>query len=236
MDRERFDQMARDLGSGLSRRGVARAITGAVIGGILVTAEGGEAGSKNRRRGKRKKRPSQPVEENKVAVCHYDADAQTWQLITVGQSGWDNGHSKHAQDYLLSGECCSDRDCTGGKACKDGACKESGPAPCTECSDTCPGDPENNPTKTVTFSPAGSGYCSVIVNLTGFAGCTEYTAEYWSAARPDGYKAKSYGNVTLGPTDLSGSSQTNLGTFFEGGYLDIRLAGAAPDFQWLVDC
>jgi hypothetical protein len=106
---------------------------------------------------------------------------------------------------------------------------------CSSCGDGCPGAPENNPTKSVTFTSAGGGYCAVNVNLTGFAGCTEYTAEYWSAATTSGNKPKYYGNVTLGPTDLSGSSQTNLGTFFEGGAVDIRFVGAAANFQW-VDC
>lgn len=106
---------------------------------------------------------------------------------------------------------------------------------CTSCGDGCPGDPENNPTKSVTFTPAGADYCSVIVNLTGFAGCTEYTAEYWSAINTSGSRPQYYGTVTLGPTDLSGSSQSNLGTFAKGGAVDIRFTGAASNFQW-VDC
>ena len=107
---------------------------------------------------------------------------------------------------------------------------------CTTCSDTCTGAAENAPTKSLTFTPAGSDFCSVSVNLTGFAGCTEYTAEYWSAISPSGNRPTNNGNVTLGPTDLSGSSQTNLGTFVKGGYLDIRFLGGAPDFQWEVAC
>ncbi len=68
------------------------------------------------------------------------------------------------------------------------------------------------------------------MKLTGYAGCTEYTAEYWSALNPGGFRAQNRGNVTLGPTDLSGSSQTSLGTFVEGGYLDIRVNGVATDW------
>ena len=71
--------------------------------------------------------------------------------------------------------------------------------------------------------------------LTGYTGCTSFAAEYWSALNPGGFRAQNRGNVTLGPTDLSGSSQTSLGTFVEGGYLDIRINGVATDWT-PVEC
>lgn len=168
MDQERFDELARGLVSGATRRGMLRNLTGAALGGILVAVGVSEAETRKKKRGgKRKRRRSQ----------------------------------------------------------------------CASCGDGCPGDPENNPTKTVAFTPSSdSNFCVVTANLTGFAGCTAYTAEYWSAINPSGTKPKYYGDVTLGPTDLAGSSQTNLGIFGKGGYLDIRFLGDASDFQWLVDC
>lgn len=167
MDTARFDQFARGLTAGTSRRGVVRNLTGAALGGILAAAGTSETEARKKKRGKRKKRQSQ----------------------------------------------------------------------CTTCDQGCPAATENNPTKTVVFRPASDpNYCLVTVNLTGFAGCAEYTAEYWSAINPGGSRAQSYGPRTLGPTDLAGSSQTDLGIFAKGGYLDIRLTGAAPDFQWGVDC
>lgn len=241
MDQERFDDVARGLAPGISRRGIMRTLTGAAVGGMLAAVGASQAGARNKKKnrssGKRKgqgrsQARKQSAAAGKVAVCHYDADAETWELITVSQRGWDNGHAKHEQDYLLNGECCTDVDCSGDESCHDGACAVQ----CTRCGDGCAGAAETNPTKTLSFTPAGSDYCSVIVNLTGFAGCTEYTAEYWSAANPAGYRPVYYGNVTLGPTDMSGSSQTNLGSFAKGGYLDIRFVGDAPDFQWPVDC
>ena len=96
---------------------------------------------------------------------------------------------------------------------------------CTTCSDTCTGAAENNPTKTLSFTPTGDlNYCTVIVNLAGFAGCTSFTAEYWSKA------VGSFGPVTVGPTDLSGASQTTLGSYAKGGELDIRINGVVTDW------
>ncbi len=62
------------------------------------------------------------------------------------------------------------------------------------------------------------------MNLTGFAGCTSFTAEYWSKA------VGNFGNLTLVLTDLSGSSQTNLGSFAKSGELDIRINGVVTDW------
>jgi hypothetical protein len=107
---------------------------------------------------------------------------------------------------------------------------------CTTCSDECAGAPEANPTKTLLFTPTGDpDFCGVAVKLTGFAGCASFTAEYWSAINTSGFRAQDRGSVTLGPTDLAGSSQTALGTYVKGGAVDIRLDGAAADYQW-VDC
>ena len=97
---------------------------------------------------------------------------------------------------------------------------------CTSCGDGCPGDPESTPTKTYAFAPSGDpDYCVVAVHLAGFAGCTQFTAEYWAKA------VGNLGTVTLGPTDVSGSSQTTLGSYGKGGEVDIRINGAASSWQ-----
>lgn len=99
------------------------------------------------------------------------------------------------------------------------------PSRCTICSASCPGAAENTPTKTLSFAPTGDpNFCAVLVNLTGFAGCTSFTAEYWVKAIGD------LGDVTLGPTDLSGSSQTTLGSFAKSGELDIRINGVVTEW------
>jgi hypothetical protein len=213
--------------------------TGAAIGGLLAAVGAGEAAAgKQRGRGAGKsKGKGKGKERDKVDICHYDADRETWVKSSVSQHGWENGHAKHKRDYRLTGECCSDRDCEeANTSCIDGACTDDGPGQCTTCGDGCPGAAENNPTKTVTFVPIGNpDYCGVVVTLTGFAGCTEYAAEYWSALNEFGLRAQNRGPVTLGPTDLTGSSQTDMGTYVKGGAVDIRLAGAAANFQ-SVDC
>jgi hypothetical protein len=114
---------------------------------------------------------------------------------------------------------------------RGGKRRQPQPSQCSTCSESCPGAAENNPTKTLTFTPTNDpAFCVVTVNLTGYAGCTEYAAEYWSALNPGGFRAQNRGTVALGPTDLTGSSQTSLGTFVEGGYLDIRINGVATDW------
>jgi hypothetical protein len=112
MDQERFDQLARGLASGTTRRGMVRQFTGAALGGILVAVGISEAGAKKQKHGHGKGKASS-AGKDKVAVCHYDADAQTYVLINVSQSGWDNGHSKHKKDFQQADKngCCLDSDC-----------------------------------------------------------------------------------------------------------------------------
>ena len=242
MDQERFDEVARGLASGISRRGMVRNLTGTAIGGILVAVGTSDAGARKKKRGSGKgKRRSQGRSKaeraDKVAVCHYDADAETWELINVSKSGWDNGHSKHEQDYLLEGDCCTDGDCPGDESCRDGDCTPQ----CTTCGDGCTGDPENNPTVSVSFAPTGDpNYCSPTVHLTGFAGCTTYTYQYWAAFSSDGAGAQDFGLThPLTPTDLSGSSQTTVGSFFQGGggrWVEFRINGGPVSGWQRVSC
>ena len=93
MDDERFAGVLRALGRGATRRGALGVLAG--LAGLGLS----EGAAKKR---------------GKVAVCHYDVDANTHFSINVSQNGWDNVHSKHDQDFQR-GEvdgCCNDSDCS----------------------------------------------------------------------------------------------------------------------------
>lgn len=331
MDQERFDHLTRRLVSGATRRGMVRQFTGAALGGILVAVGVSEAGAKKKKHGHGKgkgKTNDSSTGQDKVAVCHYDADAQTYVVINVSQSGWDNGHAKHKKDFqqaekngcCLDSECakltdtchvgtcvvneqrvgackavstpdqacesdnlclrhptcqangtcgssqvkpCPNRECntvkcnpqtgecegtpTPGVACDGGICSDEGKCvttACTTCGPTCPGDPENNPTVSVTFAPTGDPkFCSPIVHLTGFAGCTTYTYEYLASFNSDGSSPESFGaNHPLTTTDPSGSSQTTVGSFNNGSvdgfprYVEFKLDNGRDSGWQRVSC
>jgi hypothetical protein len=112
VDHERFAGVLRTLGSGATRRGalgVLAGLAGIGLSGVTTRAK----------------------KKDKVAVCHYDADADAYVLINVSQSGWDNGHSKHEDDFERGdvGGCCNDSECSGVVAfcdTNDGTCKNPG--------------------------------------------------------------------------------------------------------------
>jgi len=41
------------------------------------------------------------ADKAKVGVCHYDADLDTYVLISIRQNGYYNGHKNHEKDVLL---------------------------------------------------------------------------------------------------------------------------------------
>jgi hypothetical protein len=95
MDHEWFAGLLRALGSGATRRGALGVLAGlAGIGLSGVTTRAKKAA--------------------KVTVCHYDADAESYVLINVSQNGWDNGHSKHQNDFQQSdgADCCDSSHCS----------------------------------------------------------------------------------------------------------------------------
>ena len=113
----------------------------------------GETGAKKKRGSGKRKKQSQGQAAN-VAVCHYDADANAYVSINVSQSGWNNGHAKHEQDFLRGAAkdgCCRDSDCSGRTdQCNAGTCVVDGdrvgackavPTPGERCGDggTCNG-------------------------------------------------------------------------------------------------
>jgi hypothetical protein len=112
MDQERFDHLTRRLVSGTTRRGMVRQLTGTALGGVLAAVGISEVGAKKKKHGHGKGKASSAAQD-KVAVCHYDTDADTYVLINVSQSGWDNGHSKHKKDFQQADKdgCCLDREC-----------------------------------------------------------------------------------------------------------------------------
>ena len=93
MDDERFAGLLRALGSGATRRGALGVLAG--LAGLGLSGGAAKKGAK-------------------VTVCHYDADAESYVLITVSQNGWDNGHSKHENDFQQSdgADCCDDSHCS----------------------------------------------------------------------------------------------------------------------------
>lgn len=43
-------------------------------------------------------------DEPQVAVCHYNnGHGGSWEAITIDESGWEHGHSNHANDFLVDG-------------------------------------------------------------------------------------------------------------------------------------
>ncbi len=90
MDHEQFDQLARGLAAGASRRGMVRRLSGAAIGGVLVAIGAGQAeGRKNKRGGGKAKGKGKgkgkPVSQGaKVTICHRtDSETHPFQVISV---------------------------------------------------------------------------------------------------------------------------------------------------------
>ncbi len=93
MDHEQFDQLARGLAAGASRRGMVRRLSGAAIGGVLVAIGAGQAeGRKNKRgggkakgKGKGKGKRKGGSQGAKITICHRtDSETDPFQVISVG--------------------------------------------------------------------------------------------------------------------------------------------------------
>jgi hypothetical protein len=134
--------------------------------------------------------------------------------------------------------------CLSPQTCQGGSC--GCPGGQTTCGATCvntqtdPGNcggcgnvvPEHNPTKSYVITPSSDlRYCAVTLNLTGLAGCTSYRAEFWGSAFGDGrFGSKQGADLTLDPTDVSGSTQFQS-AWVTGGSVDIRINGVATGWQ-----
>ena len=104
MDSERFDTVIRALGHGATRRGALGLLAGAAG---LVLGEAAAKGRKRRRGGVR----AQGAKADKVTICHAtSSETNPFEVITISENGWLNGHSKHEGDSLR-GNCCVDDDC-----------------------------------------------------------------------------------------------------------------------------
>jgi hypothetical protein len=107
VDSERFDAVIRTLGAGATRRGALGLLAGAA--GLAL----GEAAAKGRkrRRGGLRAQNAKPEKADKVTVCHAtSSETNPFEVITISENGWLNGHSKHEEDSLR-GNCCVDDDC-----------------------------------------------------------------------------------------------------------------------------
>jgi hypothetical protein len=135
VDDERFDGWIRSLGNGTSRRGAL-----GILAGLAGLGLGEVAAKQHRHRGAPRRRGRvQSAVADKVAVCHYDAKADTHVVLRVSRRGWENGHAKHEGDFLRGGDnggvgCCTDGECSAlTNACGPGVCgPETGTcvAPC----------------------------------------------------------------------------------------------------------
>jgi len=190
MDGRRFDDLARTLGHGKSRRGLLKALGGAALGVV----------------GANRLAPAASAKGDKVDICHYDADEGTYHVINVStkalQAHLNHGdvlaadahgtttHCTGCGDTCDEGQDCCDKGCTDlgtitnctacGDVCRDGqACCSHGctdlgtPDNCGACGDTCYGDVCNDSVCTdggcVTTPKAddttcttedGTGFCS----------------------------------------------------------------------------
>jgi hypothetical protein len=115
VDHEQFDGLVRALGSGATRRGALGVLAGIAGLGLGEVAARKKGRGKGKGRGKSKKSAKAKARADKVAVCHYDADQDTWVAINVSQAGWENGHAKHEKDFQQAAKdgCCLDRECAG---------------------------------------------------------------------------------------------------------------------------
>jgi len=50
------------------------------------------------------------ADAHRVSVCHFNEGTNTYNLITVAIKGFENGHSKHAEDFLFD-DTLFDEDC-----------------------------------------------------------------------------------------------------------------------------
>jgi hypothetical protein len=126
MDGQRFDQMARMLAGGLSRRAVLRGAAAGLAGAVGLRA--GRVGA----------------QQAKKPLCHATGDpANPWVVISVAEPAWQTHYDHGDHDYI---NCCADADCTteghtcggGGVEGQCGAAVEClGPGDCPPPSDAC---------------------------------------------------------------------------------------------------
>jgi hypothetical protein len=96
MDGPRFDQLARILGQGISRRqtirGVGAGLAGVVAGGTLLG------------------RGAQAAPGGKVTICHFThSQTNPFEIITVSVASFQGQHQQHG-DFAY-GDCCVDSQC-----------------------------------------------------------------------------------------------------------------------------
>jgi hypothetical protein len=116
MDADRFDQLARSLTEGATRRGIARALGGLSLTAMLGPLLGLADAEAKKKKGKNKNK-------NKNKKCK-------------------GGKKKCGKTCIPSSNCCTTADCDAGEACTNGACRQGCVPACEgkECgSDGCEG-------------------------------------------------------------------------------------------------
>ena len=113
MDQTRFDELARGLATGATRRRVFQGVAAAVVGGVGLTAAGsalarkGKKGVRAQGKGNGKGRG-----QEKVEVCHKPGTPAEQTLVVAAPAL--KAHLAHGD---TEGPCCTGPCCDGGDAC-----------------------------------------------------------------------------------------------------------------------
>ena len=118
MDGQRFDQLAKALAGGTSRRGALRGAAGGLAAALGLGARGARA------------------RQAKQRLCHATGDpANPYVVINVAKPAWET-HVAHGDTPHV--DCCVDADCPGGGTCRDGVCSPAAVyVPVPDCGSGC---------------------------------------------------------------------------------------------------
>ena len=145
---------------------------------------------------------------------------------------------------LDTGTCNQVSTCTGFNTCGGGG--TAGQCGCTPsicqqtcdepngCGGTCAGQAATTPAISVTFASTGNpSYCAPTAHLSGFTGCTAYTAEYRLAMSNTGLNEATIMTTPLTRTDVAGASDTGLASYVKtnGYYFSVRIGGVSSSWQ-----
>lgn len=119
MDDRSFDVFTRRLATGTTRRSVLRGALAAGAAALFARSR------------------AQAAPPAKVDICHYDAEYDVYELISVSEKSWP-AHESHGDFYF--GDCCNTDECLPPESecqyavCEDGSCTTYDVEDGTECS------------------------------------------------------------------------------------------------------